>query len=324
MTTISATSVLASRHAVTGDRIDTFLLRYPRCIHSEFMTHRVFSRNASSSRAIPVEKLIKDVLDDPFVPLFWGKNQKGMQAGEECSEDVEFDYEEGDGHHTYDRRAAWLKARDHAVVMAKAFAAAGYHKQIVNRLLEPFAHITVVVTGTQWSNFNALRNHPDAEPHIRRLAQKICAAYNDAYVQTLQPGQWHMPFVHTSWRQIEGKAPEFDGYRAIDDENYSIWRITEEEALKLSVACCASTSYKTVEGFNMTPERAVALHDKLVASKPLHASPCEHQAKADGVSWENDPAPLRSRSLQAQNPHLGGNLGAGWIQYRKTLAGECL
>jgi hypothetical protein len=130
MTTISAKSILASQHALDPKvRIDTLLLRYPRCIHAEFMTHRVFSRNAASSRAIPVKKLIEDVLTDPFIPIFWGSNQKGMQAGEECLMDVELHSPEFGLSECYDRETAWLCARDQAVMFAKAFAEAGYHKQ---------------------------------------------------------------------------------------------------------------------------------------------------------------------------------------------------
>jgi hypothetical protein len=289
VTTISAKSILASRHALdSSKRIDTLLLRYPRCIHSEFMTHRVFSRNAASSRAIPVEKLIQDVLDDPFVPLHWGKNQKGMQADEECDEIVEI------YHGREARLDAWLLARDAAVSAARAFAKAGYHKQIINRLLEPWMHITVVATSTNWSNFLHLRDHRDAEPHMQLLAREIRKALDGAEFQTLEPGQWHLPFV--------------------DDEENKIF-VNDEEGIKLSVARCASTSYKTVDGFDMTLERAIELHDKLVGSNPLHASPCEHQAKADdyGLNGIN----------RWHHPGLGGNLGEGWIQYRKTLKGEC-
>jgi hypothetical protein len=310
LTTISAKSILASQHTETGARIDTFLLRYPRWIHAEFMTHRVFSRNASSSRAIPVAKLIQSVIDDPAVPLFWGANQKGMQADVECNEKVgvyakPINDTRGPGREFINferanmaREDAWIYARDRAIEAARAFDEAGYHKQIVNRLLEPFGHITVVATGTQWSNFFALRCHPAAEPHMQMLARAIKEAYDEAEVQMLAPGQWHLPFVGLDdWVTINNLCLPRGEHTAM--------------ALKLSVARCASTSYKTVEGFDMTLERAVALHDKLVASVPLHASPCEHQAQADKYDgrWAN--------------PGHGGNLGDGWIQYRKLLPGEC-
>lgn len=319
MTTISAKSILASRHAQSGDRIDTLLLRYPRWIHAEFMTHRVFSRNAASSRAIPVEKLIKDVLDDPAVPLFWGANQKGMQAGEECDAKLLMKFEMippgttttvGFGA-VAGRGYAWLMARDRAVEAARAFANAGYHKQIVNRLLEPFAHITVVVTATEWSNFFALRDHPDAEPHIQMLAREMKVAMAEAKVQTLEPGQWHTPFAERE----ELLKIWMEDHECVLDTKEMI-----DIAIKLSVARCASTSYRTVDGFDMTLDRAIELHNKLVSSTPMHASPAEHQAQADLLinHGHGCDGPMTSW----KSPKLHGNL-KGFIQYRKTLEGEC-
>jgi hypothetical protein len=306
MTTISATSILASRHAVTGDRLDTLLLRYPRWIHAEFMTHRVFSRNASSSRAIPVEKLVQDVLDDPAVPLFWGKNQKGMQAGEECRANVRLPSRDIHMGELLTREETWLRARDNAVTVARGFSNAGYHKQIVNRLLEPFSHITVVCSSTNWSNFLALRDHPDAEPHIQILAAEIRNAVDDAIVQELQPGDWHLPFASRA-------ADVTETFR--HDENASI-EDREKMLMKLSAARCASTSYKTVDGFDMTIERAVELVDKLIGSTPLHASPFEHVAQADEVLGDEGWG-------CCVHPEQHGNF-TGFCQWRKMLPNESL
>jgi hypothetical protein len=126
-----------------GVRLTTMQLRYPRFIHSEFLTHRVFSRNASSSRAIPVDKIIQQVIDDCAMPVKWGKNQTGMQAYEDLDT-------LSDG---WIVEQAWLKARDYAVDQARIMVKRNAHKQIVNRILEPFAHISVIVTATEWDNF---------------------------------------------------------------------------------------------------------------------------------------------------------------------------
>jgi len=314
VTTISA-SVVADSIGEHSPRLTTLLLRYPRCIHAEFMTHRVFSRNASSSRAVPVKKLIQDVLDDPFIPLYWGKNQKGMQAVEEHDALVNVP-EVGYFSRTLKREDAWLQARDEAVHIARAFDEAGYHKQIVNRLLEPFSHITVVVTATEWSNFFALRRHKDAEPHIHMLADRMWEAMQASTPKLLKPGQWHLPFVNTM--MTNGKH---DGYRIVSNDLSRIDRIAEQQAIKLSVARCASTSYKTVEGFDMTLERAIALHDKLVGGDPLHASPCEHQAQVD--EWRRDAGYDGFRDIPGfDHESQRGNMAPGWIQYRKTLPGE--
>lgn len=138
--TITAT-MIADSVSPDGVRLSTLSLRYPRFIHSEMMTHRAFSRNASSSRAIPIERMIQDVLDDPAMPIEWGANQRGMQAGgvvddpEEC-------------------KRIWLAARDDAVLQARDLAAMGVHKQVVNRILEPYMHINVLVSATEWGIFS--------------------------------------------------------------------------------------------------------------------------------------------------------------------------
>ncbi|PZR89747.1 MAG: hypothetical protein DI537_20300 [Stutzerimonas stutzeri] len=297
MTTISAKTILRSRNAAAPDKVlSTLLLRYPRCIHAEFMTHRVFSRNAASSRAIPVAKLIEDVLTDPFVPLHWGANQKGMKATEECDAAIQVGDSWFDDEHrsiTITNSAAWLQARDAAVDMAKRFAEAGYHKQIVNRLLEPFAHVTVVVSSTEWSNFLAQRDHEDAEPHIAMLAREIRKCLDDeSTIQNLSPGDWHLPFVTEDRGHMNNVA--------------------------LSVARCASTSYKTVDGFDMTLERAVVLHDKLVGAAPLHASPCEHVAQADSFSLTHLGSSNRSWDHVREHKNF-----VGFRQYRAMLPGEC-
>lgn len=267
MTTISANTILRSRNASAPDKVlSTLLLRYPRFIHAEFMTHRVFSRNAASSRAIPVAKIIDSILADTAMPLHWGANQQGMQADNECDALLDNPWYAGPiaKFHTLRREEAWMRARDVAITAARAFDAAGYHKQVVNRLLEPFMHITVLASATEWDNFLELRDHKDAEPHIQMLAREVRKCLDGDPIQELQPGQWHLPFVGDEDRHN------------LEDTKGAI------NALKaLSVARCASTSYKTVDGFDMTLEKAIELHDKLVGSRPIHASPCEHVAQAD-------------------------------------------
>jgi len=147
-----------------GDRITTFLLTYPRFIHSELMTHRMFSRNSASSRAIPFEKMVKMVEEDPFIPLVWQKTHKGMQGSEyftdeEVRVDVgdELEYREDIRLVTDDLKARWLEARDKAVNAASGMNDLGLTKQLCNRLLEPFMWHTVLVTATQWENFFNLR-----------------------------------------------------------------------------------------------------------------------------------------------------------------------
>lgn len=275
--TITAKVVAHSRVQGCPDLI-TLQARYPRFIHAEFMTHRVFSRNASSSRAIPIERMTQDVIDDPAMPVAWGSNKPGMQAGEECNEVVRIPT----GFHIigFNREEAWLLARDNAVEVARAFAKAGYHKQIVNRLLEPFGHISVVVTATEWENFFALRCHPDADPTMRALAE----AMRDAIAGS-EPveREWHLPYMQPD--EITGMA--------------------EHDAM-ISAARCARVSYLNHDGSDPDVEKDIALSKRLFESK--HMSPFEHQAQAD----------RRNHNQGWDAKHLHGNL-VGWRQFRKMI-----
>lgn len=305
MTTITAT-IIADSISRENVRLTTMQLRYPRWIHAEGRTHRKLSleeelelptpslmadpnlsRNASSSRAIPVDKLIADVLKDPAIPMYWGANQRGMQSGAEHDDTVMI------GLINHPKEAAWLIARDRAIEVARAFAEAGYHKQIVNRLLEPFSHINVVVTATEWSNFFALRAHSDAEPHIQLLARRMATAMSRSTPRLLQPGEWHLPYVSDTEFVEAG----------------------EMNSRGLSVARCARVSYLTHEGKPPSLADDLKLASRLVSTVPLHASPAEHQATPDfQVSMPN----YTGWSFPEQH----GNL-RGWRQYRKMLPGEC-
>lgn len=242
--------VIKDSVSTTGARLTTFVLTYPRFIHSEFMTHRMFSRNASSSRAIPVEKQIKLISENPVVPLAFTKNKKGMQGGVPL---------EGKDHELAEK--IWRDALLHALDKAKMLADLGVHKQYANRLLEPFSHITVVCSATEFDNFFALRIHEAAQPEIRELATQMYKLYTSSVPQKLNIGEWHLPFVDST----EGT----------------------EENIKRSVAKCARVSYLNHDGTETTLEQDLQLYDRLLGSIPIHASPAEHQAYAafDSNEW---------------------------------------
>lgn len=231
-----------------GCRLRTFVLKYPRFIHAELMTHRQFSRSSSSSRAIPIEKMIERILEDPAMPVYWGRNQKGMRAHEEVGVLTRTEAEK-----------IWLDLRDEAIMGVRALARAGIHKQISNRPIEPWMHIVVVVSTTTTANWYALRDHPDAQPEIQVLARAMRAAEEASQPTLLEPGEWHLPF-------IEG------GERA----EYPI-----DILKKISVARCARVSYLTHDGVRDVV-KDVDLHDRLLEQRPLHASPGEHVARAFG------------------------------------------
>lgn len=270
-------------------RITTFQLKYPRFIHPEIMTYRIWSRNASSSRAVPVERMIADILEDTAMPVHWGKNQKGMQAREELSA---LEIEKA--------KSTWFRARDKAIIEAQELIKIGAHKQIVNRILEPFAHISVVLTATNFDNCFHQRRHADAQPEFKVLADSMFDALASSTPKILKHGMWHFPYVTDEERSRVG------------DDGLLIY--SNDKLTKMSVARCARVSYLTHDGATPSYAADAALYDRLVGSSPLHASPAEHQAQAL-IYDVCDPTYTR-------RAHLGGNLGPGWLQYRKTLPNE--
>lgn len=265
--------IIADSVGPNGARITTYLLTYPRFIHSEFMTHRAFSRNASSSRAIPVKRQVRNIIKDMAVPIHIGHNRAGMQADGEVS----------------DKKRAlavflWKALGYLACGTALLLDKLGVHKQVANRVIEPWSHITVVVTSTDWKNFFKLRDHADAQPEMAELAARMRRAIAFHVPRVLKAGQWHLPFVYN----VNGTPYE---------KHVGYW-------IKVSVARCARTSYFDRDGRKTDPNKDVELHDRLLKHDPMHASPAEHQAKA-------------TNSLKRS-----GNL-RGWVQYRKTLKGEC-
>jgi hypothetical protein len=291
MTEISAKIVLASASA-NSPEIYTIHMRYPRFIHAELMTHRVFSRNARSSRAVPIAKMIEEIKNDPVVPLYWGKNQKGMQASEQIK-DLELYY----------AKNFWTRARNDALQHAESMMELGLHKQIVNRILEPFMHIDTLVTATEWKNFFELRDHKDAEPHIRDLAVVVKEAMNNAKVEFLKPGQWHLPYII---------GADCDAVHTAPDETLESDPDGLRKLIAISAARCARISYAPFDG-DGSIERELERYNLLVGSKPMHASPVEHQATPDTPSGDDyDPW---------WNSELHGNF-VGWVQWRKILERE--
>ena len=265
--------VLADSTNLCGNRLITMEMTYPRFIHAEHLRHRMFSFNVASSRAIPVEKMIEQVEKNPVIPTHWGKAQKGMQAYEEVNDNAKANC-----------AFEWLHCRRAVIKSCKVMLEVGLHKQIINRLLEPWMWCTVICTGSQgaWNNFWALRCHPEAEPHMQKIAELSRDAANASETDRLFEGDWHLPLIG------------FEG----DDQ------LSASDAVKVSAGRCARVSYLTHDG-RRDVQADIDLCDRLVTSK--HFSPTEHQARC----WEGVTAPDAS-----------GNLGLGWVQFRKTLAGE--
>jgi hypothetical protein len=288
--TINA-KIIADSVSPQGHRITSYILTYPRFIHGELMTHRMFSRNAASSRAIPFEKMVKDIEEDPFTPIAWQKNHKGMQG-------VEYN-------NSFDSNfltAHWLRAKVDAVHHAKILHGNEATKQLCNRLLEPFQWMTTLVTATEYDNFFELRcpkygdkifkyfskkdfikynsdadeNIPDswwrewnssqAEIHIQALAESMWDAKNESEPKNLKAGEWHVP-------DFGYKGDGFLDYCADNNKD------PEKIQLQMSTAHCAKLSFNN-HGKGVSIEKDINLYNKLLNADPIHASPFEHCARA--------------------------------------------
>lgn len=279
-----------------GVRITTIEAEYPRFIHSELMTHRMFSRNASSSRAVPLLKAIEQIESNMAMPLYWGANQSGMVAGGE----LEF---------TGPAKEHWKLAFDSAKRRAALLNDWHLHKQHAARLIEPFQMIKVLITATEWDNFFNLRIHPDAQPEICQLAYKIYLAMQDSKPVFLNAGEWHLPYVNIVWN---GK-----GEIAYFDEDFNV--ISLEQAIRISASCSAQTSYRK---HDTSIEKANDIFEKLVKADVVHSSPFEHLATpaSDNVAtYYHDSLEHGITHLDTNSSRWSGNLRE-WISYRHTMS----
>jgi len=235
--------VLCDSISPAGKRITTFVLKYPRYIHAEVMTHRCLSKSSSGSRAIPMSRTIKEIIKDPVVPIHFGKNKPGMSADTELS-----------GWKRKLAKLLWLGARWPAIGFALAMKAIGLHKQIGNRILESWIYIHVILTGTEFDNFYALRcDKEHAHPDIYLLAEMMLKAQNESIPQlTMQ----HLPYI------LYEEAKSYD----------------MDTLIKMSAARCCRVSYANHDNTKPNVSKDIALCQTLLNNK--HQSPFEHQAFA--------------------------------------------
>lgn len=273
-----------------GNRLTTFELEYPRFIHAELLTHRQFSRNSASSRAIPVDRMLQLVESQPAIPIHWGKNQPGMTAREEIEQ-------------KFEAQTEWRRAAQNSTNFSKRLLDLGVHKQIANRITEPFQTIKVVLTATEWENWYQLRNHQDAQPEIHELAHRMMLAQEDSQPLELMQGNWHVPYVDRVLQngqvfyQVGGESCQ------------------PSQARLVSASCCAQVSYRRLD---QSLDKALQIAQKLVSGRPWHASPFEHQAKPmishlQPHIWEQG-----ATHQDKEGNFWSGNF-RGWIQHRQLL-----
>ena len=290
--------IIADSISPQGIRMTTMEIEYPRFILAELNTHRMLSKNSASSRAIPVKAMHDHIRANTAAPVYWGVNQPGMKAKEEAT-----------GADLSEAKYIWAKARDAALAYSATLADLNIHKQITNRITEPWMIMKTVISGTEWRNFFWLRAHADAQPEIHELATKMFDAYNASTPIELQPGEWHLPYVEHK-RNNHGRLEYFDANGQT---------LTAVQARVVSASCCAQVSYRKNDD---SVEKAQKIFQQLIESQPCHASPVEHQATPMDVDnieqWEKVDGITH---CDRQHQFWSGNL-RGWIQFRKLIPGE--
>lgn len=298
--------IIADSKNSFGHRLTTFELVFPRQNLSEFNTHRALSKNSASSRAIPFAKMMEAVKTNPFIPMKWMKEHKGMQGTEYFTEEEEIGYFINNH----------LDARDYAIFRAEAASKRGLTKQACNRYLEPFAWHKVLMTATDLENFFALRAHPDAEIHIQELARIMLDVYNTSTPVQLAPGDWHIPYadkIEIEYNDVQLDVLDSLNKRgdspALDEDIFD--DIQTEILVKIATARCAQVSY-TVVGEDEKPLdylKLIGLHDRLLKSG--HMSPFEHCARSfTKMEWDREYMTEYCGNFQ------------GFIQYRKMIPNE--
>jgi thymidylate synthase ThyX len=287
--------IIADSIGQFSPRLVTLELEYPRFIHAEVMTHRVFSRNASSSRAIPTKRMHENIRTNPALPVSFRMDEPGMQG-----------YTEADAKTVETARYLIKSHREYSIFIAEKLDKLGLHKQTVNRITEAHQHIRVVLTSCQWDNFDWLRIHHAADPTMNELAAHIYDARRSSEPTFLNAGDFHLPYI-----------TESDYARVEQMENKG--ELTNTDILlRMSAARCARVSYNNFDGKPTKIEKDLELYKKLIEREelngldPLHASPVEHQATPDRYL---------ERTMQWDRPDLHGNL-PGYVQHRKLIKGE--
>lgn len=306
-----------------GIRLTTMLVDYPRIVHAEQLKHRMFSTSAASSRAIPFAKMQEQLTGKP---IRFGSAQAGMQDGGQLDKPIKFI--DGYGAVNCDNASyLWDYAAGVASDISCAFKDAGFHKQIYNRITEPFQTMRVLITATEWDNFWWLRNDVAADPTLHETARIMKEAYDASAPQLLKAGEYHLPFVKFIWqRDVEtGKL-----YQVFFSDD-GITDITLEEAIIVSCARCAAQSFRNTD-YDLGKSKQV--YDRLVNGDKIHAGALEHVAtpmspkivspmgKGD-VNWNNLPYTWQDgvSHVDRSGQLWSGNF-MGFVQHRKTITGE--
>lgn len=295
--------VIQDSHNLSGNRLITYEVETYRYIWAEVLTHKMLNKNAQSSRAVPVKSVLSINENDPVTPIVWGKNKGGMSASEQL-EGIELE----------SAKQLWRAAAESAFIFSKRLSDIGLHKMWANRITEPYSRIKVVMSGTEWENFEWLRDDPEAaQPEIVDLARKFKQAKSESIPFELRPGEAHVPYVTRLREDVRSSVVYLD-----TNGNF----LSLEDALKISASCCGQVSYRKLDD---SFEKAMEIYNRLFDGPKPHYSPCEHQGIAMQITELQNLSAFDPDSWEVGVSHVdrkgklwSGNL-QGFIQHRKLL-----
>lgn len=299
--------IMGSECAKTHTKITTLVCEYPRAIHAQLLTHRVFSKNSSSTRAVPLKASISQIEENP-AKYIWTSNQPGMQGNliddSDRLEEINFI-----------QKTMWSAVKQGVLQLGLPEKDGGLniHKQNAGRFLEPFQNIRICLTSTEWDNWDWLRLDSAAQPEIKELAELIAQARSEIQYPMLNAGEYHVPFID---RRILSTGVYY--HHPETGEQLEL-----QDAIELSMSICAQTSYRKEDASDNKTKTVI---ERLFTGNKVHASPAEHQATPVQIP-KIDSGDFASIffNLQEGVTHIdrNGNAWSGnfkhFIQYRQLL-----
>ena len=325
--------ILADSVNEQSNRLTTFELTYPRMVHSEILTHKMLCSNSASSRAIPFAKMVEQLT---AMPVRFGQANPGMQdKGEGYDAKILGDWDRGDEYiPSYQEKlsaeSAWNCAKTDALKWAKRFNEAGYHKQVYNRLTEPFQMMKTVISGTEWDNFFWLRyDYADkrsaVDPTLHELARCMQEARDASVPQLLKTGEYHLPYITVDRdASVQQRQLYFLSENDLEEE------ITLDQAIKVSCARTAAVSFRNKD-YGL--EKCLEVYARLIGDERKHASAMQHAAtpmrNPQPRIYFNGRGDVEEKDYiedGVSHIDLEGNAWSaqykGFVMHRKTIPGE--
>lgn len=296
-------------NAYSDDRIVTFELVLPKYLVAEVNKHTVLHNSCQSSRAVPVAKMIQSVEENPFIPYYWQKPHKGMQGYEYYTNENKISQ----------LREEWLNARDNAVITAKKLQNE-VSKQTINRLLEPFMYVKMVLTGTEFGNFFNQRCPIFLNNKGNKVKSRTGLGFGVDFTSTKGQADIHLQILaemmHNEMYYNSNPVESFEHIPYDIGKEYPL-----EARLHYSASQCARISFTTItDDKQFSLERNLQLAQGLIVEG--HAEPFSHQAIGMNDNTYNKFSRTFLKDLTDDEPVIEYGWCRkmrGWVSHRHLL-----